>query len=103
MTTETIKLTEAQIKALTIISGNDIEYASAFAELYFGKDHPGWRRICKCGHGSSRGGGMNLWAGGYLGKLRKKKLISGMGSGRRFMLTQLGQESLKAAKGLAEK
>lgn len=39
------------------------------------RGHPGWNRVSKCGaYGSTRGGGMNLMAGGYLGKMKREGL-----------------------------
>lgn len=90
------KLTDSQTKALTIIRDNKIHYAAEFARLYFDEGNPGWRRISRCGaYGSSRGGGLILFAGGYLGKLRKAGLISGIGSGYQFRLTENGRDALE--------
>ncbi len=39
-------------------------------------DHLGWNRHTKCGpSGTSHGGGMNLAAGAFLGKLKKEGLV----------------------------
>lgn len=47
------------------------------ASRVFPDDHPGWLRSCKCGaYGSTRGSGLVMFMGGYLGKLRKAGLIT---------------------------
>lgn len=100
MSEETAVLTKAQAKSLQIIRDNDVQYASQFADLYFPKDYIGFRRMTKCGYGSTRGGGMNLWAGGWLGKLRKKGLVSGIGGGvNTFRLTAQGKAAIEKHEG----
>lgn len=60
----------------------------------FPKDHPGWRRSCKCGpNGSHRGSGLVLFMGGYLGKLRRDDLVH-QGRDRSNVLTNKGRELL---------
>ena len=64
-------MTKKQIRALTIIAAVEEIRPARFAEWMW-PNSPGWTRVAKCGHGSHRGGGMYLAAGGYLGKLRRK-------------------------------
>jgi hypothetical protein len=94
------------IRALAIISEHAGESLGPqrFAHHYFPKDHPGWKRIGKCGaHGSRRGSGLVLWAGGFLGKLRAAGLIdwwnrSGeYGASRKCYLTKAGRDLLANA------
>lgn len=66
--------TEAQIRALRIISDHNIERPSQFARLMW-PDAQGWHIPGKCGHGSSSGVGMRLAGGAYLGKLCKAGLV----------------------------
>lgn len=67
--------TDAQIRALTIISSNEIERPAHFARLMW-PNAEAWCRPAKCGnHGVSKGGGMRMAGGGYIGKLRKAGLI----------------------------
>lgn len=41
---------------------------SWIANAVFPSDHPGWSRSCKCGpYGSTRGSGLVMMMGGYLG------------------------------------
>lgn len=65
-------LTESQAKALNILKDHGPLSPRQFARLMW-PDSPGWCRVSKCGpYGSTRGGGMNLAGGGYLGKLHRK-------------------------------
>ncbi|GAH27720.1 unnamed protein product, partial [marine sediment metagenome] len=61
-------------KALEIIRDNRIHSPRQFAELMW-PDSDGWKRVHKCGHGSSRGAMMAVAGGGLLGKLRAKGFI----------------------------
>jgi len=64
--------TPTAIRALKIIRDHGPIRPREFGEKLWGKEHPGWRRVSKAGpSGSTRGGGMNLAAGGYIGKLFK--------------------------------
>lgn len=54
------------------------------------RDHPGWRRNTRCGSGSRRGGGLVLWAGGQLGKLRRRGLVTSFNE-----LTEAGRKALQ--------
>lgn len=68
-------LSEAQKKALEIIRDHGPIRPREFARKMW-PDSEGWRRSSRAGlYGSSRGGGMNLAAGGYLGKLARKGWI----------------------------
>ena len=63
------------IKALRAIRDNDICCARDFAHLMWPKEHLGWQRVGKQGHGSHRGVGMVLAGGAFLGKLHKWELV----------------------------
>lgn len=96
-----IPLTDKQARALQILRDENITYASQFGRSFWGNDHPSWRKISKAGaYGSTRGGGMNLGSGGYLGKLQRKGLIYHGGQGRQYQLTDLGKRSLAAFEAL---
>jgi len=87
------KPSKAVLKSLKIIGNNPGLRPEEFARLYFPSDHPGWNRRTKCGpYGVRLGGGLVLWAGGWLGKLRAKKLID-----EYARLTTDGQELLREA------
>jgi hypothetical protein len=94
MADEVVPLTETQARALQIIREHNIVMARQFARFMWPVSD-GWSTHTNCGRGVSKGGGMNLAAGGYLGKLRRRKLINGTGGGRRFVLTDLGIRSLE--------
>jgi hypothetical protein len=67
-------MTESTKKALEIIKEKGPIKPKRFAKFMW-PDSDGWSTHTNCGHGVTRGGGMNLAAGGYLGKLRKRGLI----------------------------
>lgn len=70
-----MKLTEIQIKALQIVKDYRRITPRRFAELMW-PNSKCWNHSTKCGpSGVTRGGGMWLAAGGYLGRLRKLKLV----------------------------
>lgn len=70
--------TPAVEKSLKIVRDNPGIRPREFAVAYHGKDHPGFKRHSKAGpNGSTRGGGMNLWGGSWLGKLRREGLVDG--------------------------
>lgn len=105
MTRKTEKpLTDSAIKALEVLRDHGPLPPREFGEYFWGQDHPGWRRISKAGpYGSTTGGGMNLAAGGYLGKLRKQGLVritrESWGSVQRlFELSALGRQALTRAR-----
>jgi len=67
-----MKATPSQLKALHILKEHGPIRPREFARLMW-PDSEGWRRSTKCGpNGSTRGGGMCLAGGGYLGKLYHK-------------------------------
>lgn len=84
-----MKITESTLKSLKIIAGAPGLRPDAFARLYFDKDHPGWSRHTRCGNGTRKGGGLVLWAGGQIGKLRAAGLITA-----RNELSKAGREAL---------
>lgn len=66
-----MKLTKQQVRAVRILcrAENPVK-PKAFARAMW-PDAEGWQSYAKCGaKGVSRGGGMVLAAGGYLGRLR---------------------------------
>ena len=63
------------IRALQAILDNDICCARDFAHFMWSKEHPGWQKVGKLGHGSHRGVGMVLAGGAFLGKLHKQGLV----------------------------
>ena len=63
-------------KCLQIVANDPGLRPDAFARQYFGADHPGWQRHTRCGYGTRKGGGLVLWAGGQLGKLRAAGLVT---------------------------
>lgn len=95
-------LTDNQIKALQCIQNSPGGYVTPhqFARLMW-PFSDGWRRHSKAGpYGSARGGGMNLAAGGYLGKLTRKGLLLRITRryGRAtYQLSVKGKEALKKA------
>ena len=93
-------LTDKQRRALEIIRkhGDEIRCPTDFARFMW-PDAEGWRKVGKCGYGSSYGVGMRLGAGGYLGRLRKAGLVDWVYreyDGRRFFLTDKGKKALGA-------
>lgn len=68
------------------------------ASEVFPDDHPGWLRSCKCGaYGSTRGSGLIMFMGGYLGKLRKSDIVCewyDTHDNRKMALTAKGQKIL---------
>jgi hypothetical protein len=56
----------------TRFDGGKFTTPSYIAGEVFPEDHPGWRRSCKCGaYGSTKGSGLVMMMGGYLGKLKR--------------------------------
>lgn len=90
-------LTESLRRSLQIIEAAPGIRPDAFARLYFGKDHPGWSRHTRCGNGTRKGGGLVLWAGGQLGKLKSAGLVTS-----HHELTQRGREALQQTKAPAK-
>lgn len=89
-------ITAKTAHALRILNDVVVERPRQFGLLFWGRDHPGWQRNTRCGHGTSRGGGMNLAAGGYLGKLRKQGLVYELSGAaiKRWVLTPAGRAAL---------
>lgn len=94
-------------KSLEILAKQGGVRPKQFAKLYFPADHPGWKRHTTCGpKGVTRGGGLVMWGGGMLGKLRKlgfARLAHEPNDFRTF-LTTAGREALAldVAKDLVE-
>ncbi len=64
-----MKLTAGQVRALEVIEAAGSIRPRAFAKAMW-PESEGWRRQTRCGNnGVTRGGGMCLAGGGYLGKL----------------------------------
>lgn len=94
-------LTECQLRALRILVLHGPLAPKGFAEYLWPADHPGWRRVGNCGQGSSRGVGMRLSAGGYLGKLLKLGWVEWaperFGHLREFRVTREGLDVMRVA------
>lgn len=93
------QLTPTMIRSLEILADNEPLMPSEFANLFFPRNHPGWTRSCKCGaYGSTTGSGLVMWAGGWLGKLRKKGLVQRHHDRARrydsFVLTEEGYRTI---------
>lgn len=98
MTKATHQDADATAKSLRIIQQAPGLRPAEFARRYFPENHEGWSRISKCGpYGSTSGGGLILWAGGWLGKLRKRGLIDS-----RERLTPAGKAYLNDIKEMEE-
>ena len=99
-----MKLTDSQRRALEILRDNPGIRPREFGERMW-PDSDCWQHRSKCGsRGVTVGGGMNLAAGGYLGKLYRLKLASCSVRHPRYSrdgwgLTQEGREALKEAQG----
>ena len=92
-----VKLTPAQRRALEIVRDNPDIRPRIFANLMW-PDSEGHRHHTKCGpRGSTRGGGMRLSAGGYLGKLSRAGLLvyTGHKYGSAYVISRAGEEALK--------
>lgn len=78
-------------RSLRILRDHGPMSPSWFANRYFPEDHPGWKRVCKCGpHGSHAGSGLVMWAGGWIGKLRAEGLVRHHGKYNQHILTPGG-------------
>lgn len=97
-------LSKAQRRALEILRDNPGIAPRAFAKKMW-PDSEGHKHHTKCGNkGVSVGGGMNLAAGGFLGKLAKAGLVAaghewrlyGMGP-LGYFLTVAGKAALREA------
>ena len=91
--------TETQLRALQIIRSNEIERPGHFARLMW-PDAEAWQRPAKCGnHGVSKGGGMRMAGGAYLGKLQKAGLVewyTTWPNRRLYRLTPAGESQLSS-------
>ena len=85
-------ITETTRRALEIIRSHRITAPRQFARFMW-PDNPGWSRTTRAG---VRGGGMALAGGGYLGKLRKRGLITGGYNDIPIALTEKGRVALEA-------
>ena len=83
------------VHALMLIRAKEIRSPQEFAKEMW-PDSEGWQRYGKVGHGVHKGAGMNLAAGGFLGKLRYQGLIWGGYNQDRVILTDRGRERLSA-------
>lgn len=96
---KTTDLSKKQAQALRIIRDKSVVSPRHFARLFW-PDSECWSNHTKCGpNGVSRGGGMSLAGGGYLGKLTKAGLIQWMPmrDGPSYFLTELGKRLLMEA------
>lgn len=88
------------LAAIDEASRNDRFTSPGFiANAVFPRDHPGWSRSCKCGpYGSTRGSGLVMMMGGYLGKLKRAEqpLVEShwTGHNRQHTLTDAGERML---------
>jgi len=95
-----MKLTETQERALKIIDRGGITHARQFG-LFMWPDHPRWLTPGKCGvNGVAKGVGMQLLSGGYLGKLKQKKLV--IQGSTEYYLTALAKKLLVESVSLDE-
>lgn len=91
-----MKLTKTMAKAIQVIGAHDGTRARSFGKLMW-PDAKAWSVYGNVGHGVTRGVGMQLMSGGYLGKLRKRGLVYLFMSeyDNRWHLTNKGIEELK--------
>jgi len=89
-------ITKAQRRALEIVRDRPGIAPREFAQAMW-PNSKGHEHHHKCGHGSSKGGMMNMAGGGYLGKLVRAGLLerSYARHGSVFYLTKEGQEELE--------
>lgn len=70
-----MKISDKTIKALNIIKANPGIRPLRFAEIMWaGSDS--WQKVGRIGRGVTRGVGLMLKGGGYLGKLKQEKLVN---------------------------
>ena len=78
--------------ALRIIHNHDIRRPKQFG-LLFWPAHPGWQRLGRCGkNGVTKGVGMRLAAGAFLGRLQRQGFVTLVGD--QYRLTERGIEIL---------
>ena len=86
-------MTPAERRALEILRDHGRMRPGEFA-LVMWPDAEGWKRSGKCGNnGSTKGVGMRLAGGAYLGKLQKKGLARYWKDGHE--ITQSGRDALR--------
>lgn len=68
-------MTEKRKKALEILQNSDGMTAKDFARKWFGDEHDIWKRVSNQGNGACSGKGAWLWAGSYLAKLEKDRIV----------------------------
>lgn len=93
-------ITAKRAQALQIVRDQGSLAPREFARQMW-PDSPGWRRVSKCGpYGSTRGGGMCLAGGSYLGKLRRASLVEKDASDPRglYSISEEGRRQLAAWK-----
>jgi hypothetical protein len=93
-----MKVTPFMVRVLRAVAESEkkrrFSSPSWIASAVFPDDHPGWRRVCKCGpYGSTRGSGLVMMMGGYLGKLHRAKLVYRFGNETR--ITHEGRKVLE--------
>lgn len=89
-----MRVTITLVKALWIIAHKNVEMPSQFAMLMW-PDAEAWSRHTKCGYGTTRGGGIKMAGGAYLGKLWKRGLIRQAGIHGQYYLTDEGLRALQ--------
>lgn len=83
-----------QETALRLVRLNGPVKPSTFAKLLWPRN-PKWKTRVKGGHGTTRlGGGLNIAAGGYLGRLAARKLVKKTTNG--YEITAAGSKRLEA-------
>ena len=81
-------------KALKILAENEVKMARQFARLMW-PNSPCWEKVYNIGaYGATKGVGMWLVGGSFLGKLRDQGLIRQSVYDGRFVLTDKGEERL---------
>lgn len=95
-----MKTESKTIQALRVLAEHGPLSPSQFADRYYPREDPRWRRQCKCGRGSHPGMQLVTGAGGFLGKLTKAGLASrsyrDYGHRVRYGITAAGRERLRA-------
>lgn len=99
------KLTPVAVRALQIIRDNRPGAPKEFGRLMW-PDAPAWTVHTKCGpYGVTRGGGITMASGAFLGKLKKRGLITYRHVGRaryaqvEYVLTEAGKTALAEVEG----
>ena len=87
-----MNISDKTVKALLIIRDNPGIRPRKFAELMWAGSES-WLKVGRVGHGASKGVGLVLKGGGYLGKLRQERLVNAFNE-----LTAQGKEVLTQTK-----